>query len=94
MTPDFRKKGKKSRAQHWMFLASSTTFILATVQEAALLANIGIFVHLVLVGYQESPLMDKFPLVNELSIKTELILVWVGCFGVRVLINLLDLVFT
>lgn len=70
-----------------MFLASVTTFLLATIREATDLAKTGIFIHPVLVGYQDLSLIEKQSLVKNILQKPNVIIYWIDTFEVGVSIK-------
>lgn len=69
-----------------MFLASITTFVLATVIEGTVIARLGVFVHLVFFEYQDVAVADKLPLLDHKMHKFDLICMWASSFEVRVCI--------
>lgn len=96
MTGTHRKKKQPSQAQHWMFLASASSFLIATLYEAAKLAAAGVMIYSGLIGYQGLSLGEKQPLVNGHLRIPNIIILSAETFGVRVWINmsLNGLVFT
>ncbi|KAF9469469.1 hypothetical protein BDZ94DRAFT_1303186 [Collybia nuda] len=77
-TATYLKKKQSNKAQFWMFLLSTATFLLATVHEATLLAYVGIAIHSILVGSQNIPLIERLPYANNLLQKPNSVLAWAG----------------
>ncbi|KAF9462222.1 hypothetical protein BDZ94DRAFT_1309867 [Collybia nuda] len=73
----YLKRRQRNQAHLWMFLATSVALILATLQEAALLANTGIFINSAFIKYRNVPLVERFPLVRKLIVVPDLINIWI-----------------
>lgn len=87
MKPKRRKKKQSIQAQHWMFLASLTSFLLATIYEAALLAAAGILIHSGLIGYPALSQVERQLIINSQISQPNYVVSWISTFAVRVLIN-------
>lgn len=83
-----RRKGKTSRAQHWMFIASVMSFLIATVLEGSQIASIGITIHAALTGHQGLSMLGKEALVNRQLFVPNVITEWMSSLEVRGLIKI------
>lgn len=88
ITSSHSKRKHSNRAQNWMFFATTITFILATIFEAALLAITRLFVYPALVGYKYLPLVERGPLVNAMLANAEKIISCIAMFEVSVLMKM------
>ncbi|KAF9458610.1 hypothetical protein BDZ94DRAFT_1270224 [Collybia nuda] len=66
-----------TRPQLLISLMCSFTFILATVEEVALLSGSGIAIHSILIGYKDLPLEQRFPLLNQRLLGPTLVNMWI-----------------
>lgn len=82
MKPSHRKKKQSSQAQHWMFLASLASFLLATVYEATLLVAAGFLIHSGLIGYPALSQVEKQQIINGQLSKPNQIVSWSSTFAV------------
>ncbi|KAF9469483.1 hypothetical protein BDZ94DRAFT_1303196 [Collybia nuda] len=81
-TMTYSKREGSSRIQHWMFFTCAFTFLLATIDEATVLANTGILVYSALVKYQDLALAERPLRVNALMKNPNIILGWLSAFEV------------
>lgn len=80
----FLRKNKQShRARIWMFLISTTNFLLSTAFAAAQIATIRIYIYSTLLGYQDMPLMKRLSLQHGQLEDVTLVILWTGSFQVR-----------
>lgn len=80
--PSHSKRKQKNQAQHLMFIASATAFIISTIYEAAQLGGAGILIHAGLVGYPGLSQAEKRPLINGQLTTPNIILQWTSVFEV------------
>lgn len=85
MKPRKRRKTQTRLDEHWMFLASGSSFLIATILEVVNLAITGISIHTGLVGHQGLALLEKHILLNDQLFKPNLILAWTSTVEVRAL---------
>lgn len=83
---------QSSRAQFWMFLISTVTFLLSTADEAAEIAPIGITIYSVFVGNQNVPLENRRLLVYGGLQGVDIVLAWSGSLLVRFLFDTISTV--
>lgn len=80
------KNDQSSRAQFWMFLVSTTTFLVSTAFEATQITYIGVYFYSTFIKYQDIPLMERFqPVDNELGMGVKFVLMLTSDFLVSTL---------
>ncbi|KAF9462216.1 hypothetical protein BDZ94DRAFT_1237052 [Collybia nuda] len=72
----YLKRKHRNWAQNIMFLTSTLTFIMATINEASQISDIGILIHAAFIGYQDLPIAERPPLVDNLVVAPLLLGDW------------------
>ncbi|KAF9469464.1 hypothetical protein BDZ94DRAFT_1327731 [Collybia nuda] len=82
-TATFIRGGLSRRAQKLMLLASTATFIIATIREGTLIIQSGIFIRSIFFGPQDPSRMSQMPLDNGLDRAYNLVLMWTDMFETK-----------